>query len=76
MTKVANMAPSLPANFSIKGALSQGLLSNNTHVLTINGVAVSKTYPNPTVQHLISAGVLDPSKPASILGLSGNFGGD
>jgi hypothetical protein len=76
MTKVANMAPSLPANFSIKGALAQGLLSNNTHVLTINGVAVSKSHPNPTVHYLIGAGVLDPSMPASVLGVSGNFGGD
>jgi hypothetical protein len=76
MTKIANMAPSLPANFSIHAALSQGLLSHNTQVVTINGVAVSKSIANPTVAHLLSTGVLNPSMSASVLGVAPHFGGD
>jgi hypothetical protein len=78
MTKVANAALILPANFSIKGAQAQGLIPNNVQVVTINGVAVSKAFANPTVTNLIAAGVLDPSLPATALGFSGGpqFGGD
>jgi hypothetical protein len=65
----------LPANFSIKGAQAQGLIPSNAQVATINGVAVSKSFPNPTVTNLIGAGLLDPSLPASALGFSGGYGG-
>ena len=76
MTKIANMAPSIPSNFTVHAALSQGLLSHNTHVVTINGAAVSKSIASPTVAHLLSTGVLNPSMPASALGVAPHFGGD
>jgi hypothetical protein len=78
MTKIANMPLSLPSNFSIMGAQAQGLIPTNAQVATINGVAVSKGFANPTVANLIGAGVLDPSQPASVLGFAGGpqFGGD
>jgi hypothetical protein len=78
VTKIANAALKLPANFSIKGAQAQGLIPNNVQVVTINGVAVSKGFANPTVTNLIGAGVLDPSLPASALGFAGGqqYGGD
>jgi hypothetical protein len=65
-------------NFSIKGCQAQGLIPNNSQVATINGVAVSKSFANPTVTNLIAAGVLDPSLPASALGFAGGpqYGGD
>jgi len=61
---------------SIRAALNNGLLSHNAQVSTISGAPVSKTYPNPSVGHLITAGLLDPSLPASALGFSGQYGGD
>jgi hypothetical protein len=75
MTKTAGAALSLPANFSIAAALAQGLLSMNTQVVTVSGVAVVK---GSTVAALISTGVLNPSLPASALGFSGGpqYGGD
>jgi hypothetical protein len=74
MTKIANKTLSLPSNFSIHAALAQGMLSHNTQVVTINGVAVSGA--NPTVANLLSIGVLNPSMPASVLGVAPHFGGD
>lgn len=78
MTKIANAALILPANFSIKGAQAQGLIPSNVLVATISGVAVSKGFACPTVTNLIAAGVLDPSLPASVLGFAGGpqYGGD
>lgn len=78
MTKIANMPLTLPANFSINGAQAQGLIPSNALVVSINGVAVSKGFPCPTVSNLIGAGVLDPSLPASSLGFAGGpqYGGD
>lgn len=78
MTKIAKAPLSLPSNFSIKGAQAQGLIPNNAQVVSINGVAVSKSFANPTVTNLIGAGVLDPSLPASALGFAGGpqYGGD
>jgi hypothetical protein len=78
MTKVANRPLVLPANFSIKAAQAQGLIPNNVQVVSINGVAVSKGFANPTVTNLIGAGVLNPSLPASVLGFAGGpqYGGD
>ncbi len=78
MTKIANAPLILPANFSIKAAQAQGLIPSNVQVATINGVAVSTGFANPTVTNLIGAGVLDPSQPASILGFAGGpeYGGD
>jgi hypothetical protein len=77
MTKVAGAALSLPPNMSVAAAMSAGLLSTNTLIATVNGVAVGTA--NPTVSALIAAGVLDPSQPASVLGFSTNgpeYGGD
>lgn len=71
MTNVANTGP---ANFSIAAALAAGVLSNNAQVSTIAGVAVSKSFANPTVASLISAGLLSPAMPASVIGFAG-FGG-
>jgi hypothetical protein len=78
MTKVANAPLVLPANFSIKACQAQGMIPNNVLVSTINGVAVSKSFANPTVANLIAAGVLDPTLPASALGFAGGpqYGGD
>ena len=75
MTKVAGQALTLPPNFSIAAAISAGLLSNNTQVVTINGAAVAK---GSTVATLMSTGVLTSSMPASALGFAGGpqFGGD
>lgn len=69
----------IASNISIKGAQAQGMIPNNMQVVTINGVAVSPTFTNPTVSHLIAAGVLDPSLPVSALGFAGTgpqYGGD
>jgi hypothetical protein len=74
MTKipVVNAPLSLPANFSIHAALSQGMLSHNTLVNAVNG----KTLSVPTtVANLLSIGVLNPSMPASSIGVA-HFGGD
>lgn len=75
MTKIAGQTLTLPANFSIMAALAAGLLSNNTQVATINGVAVTK---GSTVASLMATGVLNPSLPASALGFAGGpqYGGD
>lgn len=74
MTKTAGAALTLPANFSIAGALAQGLLSMNTVVVTVNGIATIK---GSTVAALMSTGVLNPSLPASALGLGTvQYGGD
>ena len=51
----------IASNISIKGAQAQGMLPSSIQVATINGVAVSKSFANPTVSHLIAAGVLDPA---------------
>jgi hypothetical protein len=78
MTKIANAPLILPANFSVKACQAQGMIPSNAQVVSINGVAVSKGFANPTVTNLIGAGVLDPSLPASALGFAGGpqFGGD
>lgn len=71
---MTNVAASGPANFSIAAALAAGILSNNAQVSTIAGVAVSKSYPNPTVSSLLAAGLLNPAMPASTIGFAG-YGG-
>ena len=73
MTKIANKPLSLPSNFSIHAALAQGMLSHNTLVQSINGKALNVP---ATVANLISIGALDPSLPASALGVAPHFGGD
>ena len=72
---MTNIISGLPSNFSVKAAQAQGLIPSNAQVSTINGIAVSKSFPNPTVSNLIGAGLLDPTLPASALGFSGGFGG-
>ena len=72
---MTNIIGGLPANFSVKGAQAQGLIPSNAQVVTINGVTVSKSFPNPTVSNLIGAGLLDPTLPASALGFAGGYGG-
>jgi hypothetical protein len=69
MTRIATTGP---ANFSVNAALSSGYLSNNALVTSISGTAL--TVPQ-SLATLISTGLVDPSLPASALGLS-QFGGD